>query len=242
MLARECEDLNLIFNHWIIKKTPFFALKIATTIDGYVAAENGHSQWITGELSRKDVMRWRCLFPSIAVGAGTVLQDNPRLTSRINDSEWCPWRFVFDRSLKTVTQSPFQLYCDHFHKHTIVVTTHEAPKDKIARLDQSGVCIWQLPHTDEKVFFENFRARCAQEGITGVLFEGGPTLSSNLLKHRQLDYLLAYRAPKILGDRKALSVFSGFEKAQLSSAITLEQVRHCVYGNDQLMRGFIRYP
>lgn len=82
VLAEECTDLNFIFNHWITKETPLIAGKIVTTLDGRVATSTGESQWITGAAARRDAMRWRRLFPAIGVGAGTVLADNPRLTSR----------------------------------------------------------------------------------------------------------------------------------------------------------------
>ena len=48
VLAEECADLNLIFNHWIVRGRPFVAAKMATTLDGRVAAISGRSQWITG--------------------------------------------------------------------------------------------------------------------------------------------------------------------------------------------------
>src|SRR5258708_27838432 len=82
VLEDECTDLNLIFNHWIKTGTPLLAAKSAVTLDGKNATRSGESKWITGDLSRADVMRWRRLFPAIAVGAGTLANDNPRLTSR----------------------------------------------------------------------------------------------------------------------------------------------------------------
>lgn len=83
VLAEACEDLNLIFNHRITTGTPLIAAKIAVTLDGRIATRNGESCWITGEVARADVMRWRRYFPAIAVGAGTVLADNPALTARL---------------------------------------------------------------------------------------------------------------------------------------------------------------
>ena len=106
VLAAECADLNLIFNHWIVQKRPLLAAKVATTIDGRIACRTGESKWITGEPARADVMRWRRLFPAIAVGAGTVASDDPQLTARLPEGEWCPWRFVFDAALSTATPTP----------------------------------------------------------------------------------------------------------------------------------------
>ena len=96
VLERECNDLNLIFNHWVQRGT-MLAAKSAVTLDGKIACRTGESRWITNEAARADVHRWRRLFPAIAVGAMTVLKDNPRLTARIEGQpEWSPLRFVFE--------------------------------------------------------------------------------------------------------------------------------------------------
>ncbi|MGB0344699.1 MAG: bifunctional diaminohydroxyphosphoribosylaminopyrimidine deaminase/5-amino-6-(5-phosphoribosylamino)uracil reductase RibD, partial [Coraliomargarita sp.] len=102
VLADECKDLNLIFNHWITKQTPLLAAKIATTLDGKFSAANGHSKWVTGEDARANVMRWRRYFPAIAVSAATALADDPALTSRLPEDNWCPIRFIFDRDLQAL--------------------------------------------------------------------------------------------------------------------------------------------
>ena len=78
----EARDLNLLFNRWTTTGGPLLAAKAAVTLDGRIACRTGDSQWITGEVARADVHRWRRLFPGIAVGAMTVLADNPRLTVR----------------------------------------------------------------------------------------------------------------------------------------------------------------
>jgi len=127
VLEAECRDLNIIFNHWITANTPLFAAKTATSLDGRIACRTGDSRWITGEAARADVMHWRRLFPAIAVGAGTVAQDNPRLTARIEgEEEWCPIRFVFDGLLSTASRLNSgglpALYTDEFKHRTIVVT------------------------------------------------------------------------------------------------------------------------
>ncbi|MDR2863781.1 MAG: bifunctional diaminohydroxyphosphoribosylaminopyrimidine deaminase/5-amino-6-(5-phosphoribosylamino)uracil reductase RibD, partial [Puniceicoccales bacterium] len=65
VLAGECADLNLIFNHRVTHGEPLVALKTATTLDGRIATRTGQSQWITGPEARADVMRWRRYFPAI---------------------------------------------------------------------------------------------------------------------------------------------------------------------------------
>ncbi|AOS45371.1 Riboflavin biosynthesis protein RibD [Lacunisphaera limnophila] len=243
VLARECADLNLIFNHWITTGQPLFAAKSGVTLDGKVATRTGDSKWITGAEARADGHAWRRYFPAIAVGAGTVRADNPRLTARVGGVEWCPWRFVFDGLLRTVTDKAMPaVYTDEFRERTIVVTTPHGGLGYVRKLNAMGVKAWVLGANTPKVNFQDFRTRCAQEGITGVFFEGGAQLLSELLQARELDYLFTYHAPVLFADDKSKSILRGLRTETLANAIRLEQVRHEVLGDDALMRGFVRYP
>ena len=78
----EAEGLNPGFNHWIVHRRPLVTLKAAMTLDGKIATTRGDSRWITGEASRRVVMRLRQEHDAILVGIGTVLADDPQLTIR----------------------------------------------------------------------------------------------------------------------------------------------------------------
>ena len=244
VLGDECEDLNLIFNHWITQKTPFLAGKLAATLDGRIATRTGESRWITGTPAREDVHLWRRLFPAIAVGAGTVMADNPRLTARGGGRvESCPVRFVFDGHLRSVVDGPLPaVYSDEFLKSTIVVTTQHAASGYVRKLLDLGVGVWIFESKDGRVPLAPFRARCAAEGIDGVLFEGGARLMSGALAERQLDYLFMYQAPVLLGDERAKAVLGGFRTEGLADAFRLTGMRRQVLGDDVLVRGRIAYP
>jgi diaminohydroxyphosphoribosylaminopyrimidine deaminase/5-amino-6-(5-phosphoribosylamino)uracil reductase len=243
VLAEECADLNLIFNHWIGTGHPLFAAKSAVTLDGKVATRSGDSRWITGEAARNNAHWWRRYFPAIAVGAGTLRADNPRLTARLPGAEWCPWRFVFDGLLRSVLDKSMpSLYTDEFHERTIVVTTPHGGLGYVRKLNALGVKTWVLNSQSPKVSFADFRQRCAQEGITGVFFEGGAQLLSELLQGRELDYLFTYQAPLLFADDKGKTILRGLRTEALADAVRLAQVRHEVHGDDVLTRGFIRYP
>jgi diaminohydroxyphosphoribosylaminopyrimidine deaminase/5-amino-6-(5-phosphoribosylamino)uracil reductase len=243
VLAAECEDLNLIFNHWITTKRPLFAAKSGVTLDGKVATRAGDSKWITGELARANGHLWRRYFPAIAVGAGTLRADNPRLTARLNGAEWCPIRFVFDGLLRSVLDKSMpNLYTDEHRERTIVVTTTHGGLGYVRKLNSMGVRTWVLPGGGTKVRFADFRQKCAEEGITGVFFEGGAQLLSELLQAHELDYLFTYHAPVLFADDKGKAIFRGLRTEHLSNAVRLERVRHEVHGDDTLMRGFVKYP
>ena len=243
VLAEDCADLNLIFNHWIVRGRPLLAAKVATTIDGRIACRTGESKWITGEQARADVMRWRRLFPAIAVGAGTVASDDPLLTARLPEGEWCPWRFVFDAALSTTTLNPLpRLFTDENRGRTIIVTSDRQHSVVVRRLEQLGVRVWLLPAADGVVDCDAFAERCGREGITGVLVEGGSRLFSALLQRRAIDYLLSYRAPRLFADAASIPVATGLRVELPTVGLRLAEVRHAVFGEDQLMRGRVVYP
>ncbi|MSU70633.1 MAG: bifunctional diaminohydroxyphosphoribosylaminopyrimidine deaminase/5-amino-6-(5-phosphoribosylamino)uracil reductase RibD [Opitutaceae bacterium] len=239
----DCLDLNLIFNHWVMRAGPLLAAKSAVTIDGKIACRTGDSRWITNEQSRADVHRWRRLFPGIAVGATTVMKDNPRLTARSGGQEWCPWRFVFDGLLRTVVDKNLpRVYTDEFRERTIVVTTPHGGAGYVRKLRDAGVKVWVINSATKNVGFGEFRKKCAEEKITGIYFEGGARLISELIRARELDYLFVYRAPVLFADEKAKSVFSGLRPERLEQAVRLADVRHEAFGDDELMRGRVVYP
>ncbi|MDP2137018.1 MAG: bifunctional diaminohydroxyphosphoribosylaminopyrimidine deaminase/5-amino-6-(5-phosphoribosylamino)uracil reductase RibD [Candidatus Didemnitutus sp.] len=243
VLATDCDDLNLIFNRWISTNQPLFAAKAAVTLDGKVATRTGDSQWITGEAARANVHHWRRYFPAIAVGAGTVLADNPRLTARIDGAEWCPWRLVFDGLLRSVLDKSMpRVYTDEFRERTIVVTTAHGGLGYVRKLNSLGVKTWVMPGQATTVRLADFRQRCASEGMAGVFFEGGSHLFGELLQARELDYLFSYHAPVLFADDKSKSILRGLRTESLANAVRLERVRHEVHGDDALIRGFVKYP
>lgn len=244
VLERECRELNLIFNHWITERGPMFAAKSATTLDGKIACRTGESRWITNEASRADVHRWRRLFPGIAVGAMTILKDNPRLTARqASQPEWCPLRFVFDGLLRTVVDKNLPaVFTDEFRERTIVVTTPHGGVGYVRKLRDMGITVWTFDSPTQRVSFADFRKKCAEERIAGVFVEGGAHLVSEMLRARQLDYLFAYRAPVLFADDKAKTIFSGLRPDRVEQGVRLADVIHETFGDDMLMRGRLVYP
>jgi diaminohydroxyphosphoribosylaminopyrimidine deaminase/5-amino-6-(5-phosphoribosylamino)uracil reductase len=79
----ELRDIQGAWLHRVTTKRPYFIWKVATTIDGYIAASDGTSQWISSEQSRADVQLLRSHSDAILVGTGTALADNPTLQPRI---------------------------------------------------------------------------------------------------------------------------------------------------------------
>ncbi len=102
ILEDECNELNKRFFTFHNKKRPYIILKWAESQDGFLAPITKEKQepvWITNELSRQLVHKWRSEEQAILVGTQTVLEDNPTLTVR----DWTginPVRIVLDKSGK----------------------------------------------------------------------------------------------------------------------------------------------
>ena len=240
VLEAECRDLNLLFNHWIVKKKPFFALKVAMTLDGALAASSGHSKWITSEEARADVMRWRRLFPAILVSYKTVEQDNPKLTSRTSEEVFCPRRFVFNRSLKGIEKCvDYTVFNDEFKGRTTIIYGESAPIDAIKQLDSLGISAWKVKETDGKLDVNDFLKHCAEEGLIGVFIEAGAELSTYLLSKKLVDYMFAYQAPKLLLDANAYSLGTSTETQHMSEAISLQSIQRKCFTEDFLLRGYL---
>lgn len=233
VLEEACRDLNFIFNHWITQGRPLLALKVAATLDGLLVPSAGAPREVTGPQARADVHRWRRLFPAVAVSADTLLADNPRLTARDDGPERCPVRFVLDRRFRSAGRSGLSLFSDHHRDRTVVVgLASELRTADAAWYEAEGVRTWAVPG-DSDGFIDAWSERCASEGVTGVMIEGGPRLSSALLDGHAVDMLFAYVAPKLGGDPSHGPWFG-------SRSPTLIGGRVEKLGNDVLFRGELR--
>lgn len=241
VLAGECADLNMIFNHAMVKRSPLFALKTAATLDGRTATRAGESQWITGPESRAEVMALRRMFPAVGIGSGTAIADNPRLTSRLPEGVRCPWRLVVDRTGRLADHPELHLFSDTHRERTVVVTAESCPAAIREKITAFGVAVWTLPAADDAGFFSALKTRCFEEGITGVLWEPGATLAGAMLGAEAADYLYHFAAPALFADNTARGVADGPARPRLADTIRLREVRRSLHGYDLLTRGHLVY-
>ena len=135
ILREECEKLNEDYMHWTTKKEPWVIVKLAMTMDGYLAVPG--RRWITGSKARAEVQRLRAGCDAILVGAETVRKDNPRLTVRTKKVEVQPWRVVVTRSGKLPKGA--NLFRDRHQDRTLVYRKKKW-SEVLRDLYQRGVC------------------------------------------------------------------------------------------------------
>ncbi len=178
--------------HAVRTARPFVTWKYAATLDGRVAAADRSSQWITGTVARADVHSLRSIVDAIVVGSGTVLADDPQLTVRDEDG-------VPDE------HQPLRVVLDRRHRipHSARVVDASA---------ESLVLDTAVPRFALKALFDL--------GVRHVLLEGGPTVAGAFLEARCVDEVVAYLAPKLLGDGAHALGHSGIES--IGEAVTLD--------------------
>ena len=228
LFEKESRELNSVFMKYIKRKEPYVFVKFACTLDGKIATRTGDSKWISNEKSREYVQLLRNRFMGIMVGVNTVINDNPRLTARVNHGI-DPYRIVIDPNLRTPEKS--RIVINNSDKKTIIITSKENENSK--KLDfylKLGVEFIFLGGKEFKMR-EVFR-EIGNRGIDSVLVEGGSKVISSCIKERVMDEGIIFIAPKIVGDRSAISFISGVELSSMSDAINLDKVSYRVFGDN----------
>jgi len=229
--------LNEAFAKYITTGCPFVTLKSAITLDGKIATRTGASQWITGELARQEGHRLRHAADAILVGIGTVLQDDPQLTTRLPDQQGAnPLRIIVDSTLRVPLQA--QVTDVASDRRTLIVTTARAPVAHSEALRRRGVEVVCLPaYDDERVDLEALFRYLGERGIASVLVEGGATLSATLLRRRLVDKVLLFVAPKVIGG-DGISVIGPCGVETMEQVIHLRDVVSQRLGNDVLLEAY----
>lgn len=235
ILEKQCGRLNEIFCKYISQKMPFIILKVAATLDGKIATRSGGSKWISGEASRRLVHRLRNQVDGILVGIGTVLKDDPLLTTRVRGGR-DPYRIILDsrlripREAKVIGTTPSK---------TIIAATEFASKERIEELEKKGVRTLIFNSKGGRIDLKSCLSKLGEMGITSLLVEGGSQVNGSFLDEGCIDKLILFLSPRIIGDQQAPGIFTGRGVSNLQEAIVLREIKMKRVGEDIFLEGYL---
>lgn len=238
-LEEDCRRLIAPFARHISTGMPFVTLKSAMTLDGKTATSFGDSKWISNEKSRDRVHLLRNKVDGIMVGVGTVLRDNPKLTTRIEGDGRDPVRIVVDSRLRIPLEAAVVTLDSP--APTLIATTPQASKEKIAQLEKYGVNVLVCNEQEGSgVDLVDLMRQLGRYPLQHVLLEGGALLNQGMLQSGLIDRVQFYVSPRLLGGSDGKGVFSGHGPQHLSGAIPLGQLRTTWVAGDLLIEGEVQ--
>ncbi|MBS1142020.1 MAG: 5-amino-6-(5-phosphoribosylamino)uracil reductase / diaminohydroxyphosphoribosylaminopyrimidine [Proteobacteria bacterium] len=193
LLENEARELNIGFVSRMTRGQPWLRLKVAASLDGKTALNNGVSQWITGPDARRDGHAWRARACAILTGIGTVRDDDPQLLVRDVETTRQPLRVVVDSKLET------PLGARILQGGPVLIAGAVDNPERIEALRAVGADVLILPNPSGKVDLKALLVALAQRGINEVHAEAGFKLNGSLLREGLVDELLLYLAPCLIG-------------------------------------------
>ncbi|TMG95733.1 MAG: bifunctional diaminohydroxyphosphoribosylaminopyrimidine deaminase/5-amino-6-(5-phosphoribosylamino)uracil reductase RibD [Betaproteobacteria bacterium] len=186
----EARELNVGWLHRLRYGRPWIRVKVAASLDGRTALENGASQWITGEEARADGHRWRARACAILTGIGTVRQDDPRLTVRAIATPRQPLKVVVDR------HGDLPAAARILDGGDVIVVTATKPIGSFPE----NVQVITVPDRHGRIDLPAMAKALGEREINELHVEAGAKLNGAMLAAGIIDELLFYIAPCLLGD------------------------------------------
>jgi len=197
MLEAECREQNRAFFHYCQTGRPLITLKMATSLDGCLAAESGDSKWISSETSRLAVHQMRASMDAVMIGKTTALNDNPKLDARMVKAR-APYRIILDSKLSL--PESLQIFNDELTEKTIIFTAHDAQNSRTALLQSNKIHIIAVDKDQNGLLnIQEIVNKLGELHFNSILVEGGSQLASSLLKAKLADRLILFMAPVLLG-------------------------------------------
>ena len=206
-ISEAARMLNQPFRKHARTGRPLVIFKSAMTLDGKVATRTGDSQWISGEASRARAHRWRAESDAVAVGIGTALMDDPRLTARIEGVARQPRRVVFDSEARLPLDS--RLVQGVAEVPLIVVCSRAAARTSVEALQSAGVDVIVATGENEAARVEHALIELGTREVQSLMLEGGPHLAGAFLEAGEIDEARIFIAPLMIGGAKAKTAVEG---------------------------------
>jgi diaminohydroxyphosphoribosylaminopyrimidine deaminase/5-amino-6-(5-phosphoribosylamino)uracil reductase len=234
----ECTRLNEIFVKYAATSRPFVILKCAATLDGCIATRTGDSKWITNSHSRQFVHELRHGVDAVMVGMGTVLKDNPRLTTRLEGREGSdPARIILDTHLSI----PLEARLLHLSSDsdTLLVTGTSPPAEKKEILERSGARILPVENYGDQIDLKALVKKLGDLQITSLLVEGGSRVNGSALRAAIVDKVYMFYAPKICGGNDGVPICSGPGVDLIEQTTRLKDISIRRFEDDVVIEGYV---
>lgn len=229
LLAERARAVHRHYLHHVAHARPFVTLKLATSVDGRIATAGGDSKWITGEPARRSAHRLRARHHGIAIGAATVLADDPRLDVRLARGV-DPSPIVFDPRLRVAAAGrPFHL----LRPGVLYLHTPRASKRARVALAKSGAEGVELPMTtDRRIDIDAALELLGARSLRSLMVEGGGRLVGAFVRAAAWQELWIYRGPVVLGDGRP--AIAGLDWPSVADAPHLQILQRRKLGADEL--------
>lgn len=208
--AEASRELNIGFFSRMVRKTPWVRLKVAASLDGVTALQDGSSQWITGPAARADGHAWRARACAVLTGIGTVLADDPRLDVRAVPTGRQPALVLVDSALQVPLNASIFVA-----KRPVFIYTALEKSIKKRALKECGATVVLMPDSEGKVDLSAMVHDLGRRQVNELHVEAGHKLNGSLLRAGLVDELLVYLAPKLIGE--------GLGMARLAPLIALSE-------------------
>ena len=240
VLEKECLSLNEDFFAFITTGRPFVIAKSAQTLDGWTATSLKDSKWITNEKSRRFVHGLRDRVDAVMVGAGTVVADDPSLTTRLQNKKGeNPLRIILDTHLRSPVEA--RIFNDEFPDRTLLVVGEDEAGEKLESIRKRGISILACPTKDQHIDLKKLMVKLGRMSITSLLVEGGSFVLGSMIRERLVDKFHIFKAPKILGGNDGVPMAAGPGVKYMRDCTMLKNVQYRRFGEDMLFTGYPVY-
>jgi len=229
LLEEEARAQNRAFFHAAARGRPLVLWKAALTLDGKVAAAGRGGEAVSGGLSHRLAHGYRQACAAVAVGAGTVLADDPALTVREPDFRAFPamieppplrdpLKVVFDGAARTPPAARlFRPGPRGEPARVLVFTREQAEPERVEALARAGAEVVRLPADGSGLRLEAALAELFARGVDSLLLEGGPRLAGSFVRAGLVDRAAFFVAPRLLGEGRGL--IEGFSFGSMQKAM-----------------------
>ena len=241
VLEEQCRDLNRPFIKHISTGLPWVVMKAGISLDGRITYDGRQTGWMTGVETSAVVHRLRNRYDAILVGAGTVLVDDPALTTRLpgrrpgRDAH----RVIVDSTLSIPEQAKVLTW--ESTARTLIFCNADADTAKSARLEQRGIGVHRVAcDAGGGLDLRQVLRQLGGQGITSLLVEGGAKIHGSMLNHCLYDYAHLFYAPVFAGE-SGIPLQSGYRSSGRDTAHRLAEVQYRRCGEDMMVSGKFMY-